>query len=203
MTVVGVFLCSFAIAVFMHSGFGLDPFQCCSQGMYRVFSEKMSYGLFYMIWSCVLLVVDLFLDRSQLGVATFANLFLTGYIADASKAFMNFLFPAPGLALRIVLLFVGFVITCLGASLYFTSHQGVSVYDAIANGLADKKIAIRGHVIPFKYIRICTDVICVLTGMVFGLMPGIGTIITAFFMGPLIDWFQVHLARPMLGIRNA
>ena len=28
---------------------------------------------------------------------------------------------------------------------------------------------------------------------------GIGTIITAFFMGPLITFFNVHVAQPMLG----
>ena len=27
---------------------------------------------------------------------------------------------------------------------------------------------------------------------------GIGTIITAFFMGPLIEFFNVHMARPLL-----
>jgi uncharacterized membrane protein YczE len=29
-------------------------------------------------------------------------------------------------------------------------------------------------------------------------MVGVGTIITAFCMGPLIDYFNVHIARPFL-----
>ena len=29
-------------------------------------------------------------------------------------------------------------------------------------------------------------------------LAGIGTIITAFFMGPLIEFFNVHVARPIL-----
>ena len=36
-----------------------------------------------------------------------------------------------------------------------------------------------------------------LTG-IFGSV-GVGTIITAFFMGPLITFFNVHVAQPMLG----
>ncbi|MBQ7565331.1 MAG: hypothetical protein IJT16_15250 [Lachnospiraceae bacterium] len=32
-----------------------------------------------------------------------------------------------------------------------------------------------------------------------GAVVGIGTIITAFFMGPLIDYFNIHLARKILG----
>ena len=29
-------------------------------------------------------------------------------------------------------------------------------------------------------------------------IAGVGTIITAFFMGPLIEFFNVHFARPLL-----
>jgi uncharacterized membrane protein YczE len=29
-------------------------------------------------------------------------------------------------------------------------------------------------------------------------MVGIGTIITAFFMGPLIEFFNIHVAQPFL-----
>ncbi|MBQ7486403.1 MAG: hypothetical protein IJT77_02795 [Clostridia bacterium] len=203
MTIIGVLMCALSVAVFMHSGFGLDPFQCASQGIFRVFTGRVSFGTFYMIWSFVLLIVDLFLDRSQIGITTFANLFLLGYMVDASKAMLEHLFPAPGLVLRIVMLIMGVVIVCIAASLYFTSNQGVSVYDAISKGLSARGFAIAGHVIPFKYIRISTDIICVLIGMVFGLLPGIGTLISAFFMGPLIDWFCVHLAQPLLGEKKA
>ena len=60
-----------------------------------------------------------------------------------------------------------------------------------------------------EYVRIATDIVCVITGCLlflasggsFSAIPtiaGIGTIITAFFMGPLIEFFNVHIARPML-----
>ena len=203
MTIVGVLLCAFSVAVFMHSEFGLDPFQCASQGIYRAFSGKLSYGTFYMLWSFVLLIIDLFLDRSQIGVTTFANLFLLGYMVDWSKKLLDSLIPSPSLVVRILLLILGVVIVCISASLYFTSNQGVSVYDAISKGLSARGFSIAGHVIPFKYIRIGTDVICVLIGLAFGLLPGIGTLISAFFMGPLIDWFCVHFAQPLLGEEKA
>ena len=199
MTVVGVLMCSFSIAVFMHSAFGLDPFQCLSQGVYTVFSEKISFGNYYIIWSLLLLIADFFLDRSQIGVATFAHLFLTGYVVDASKALLEGWFPAPTLALRVGMLLVGIVVVCIGAGFYFESAQGVSVYDAVANGLTNRGLTLGGKKVPFKFIRIATDVICVAAGMAFGLMPGIGTVIAAFFMGPLIDWCKKHLAAPLLG----
>ena len=61
----------------------------------------------------------------------------------------------------------------------------------------------------FKYIRIATDVVCVVLGITLFLLGGgkpseitasvgIGTILTAFFMGPLIDFFNKTVAIPML-----
>ena len=54
-----------------------------------------------------------------------------------------------------------------------------------------------------------TDLVCVVVGSVLFLLAGgnikdiptiagIGTIITAFFMGPLIEFFNEKIARPLL-----
>ncbi|MBR5590508.1 MAG: hypothetical protein IKW40_03165, partial [Anaerotignum sp.] len=61
----------------------------------------------------------------------------------------------------------------------------------------------------FKYIRIATDLSCVILGMILFLLGdgkisdiptfvGIGTILTAFFMGPLIDYFNRTVCIPFL-----
>ncbi len=65
------------------------------------------------------------------------------------------------------------------------------------------------HVAKFKYCRIVSDIICVLIGASLyylgtgsftglGAIIGAGTIITAFFMGPLIDYFIQKIVRPLL-----
>ena len=65
----------------------------------------------------------------------------------------------------------------------------------------------------FQYCRIATDIVCVVLGVVlfllaggtWGLVPtiaGVGTIITAFFMGPVIEFFNRTVARPMLNKGN-
>ena len=61
----------------------------------------------------------------------------------------------------------------------------------------------------FKFIRIMTDVVCVVLGIVLFILGGgsisaipafvgVGTILTAFFMGPLIDFFNRTVALPIL-----
>ena len=198
MTIFGTIACSVAIAVFKKSGFGLDPFQCLSQGVYIPFTGSISFGNYYIIWSAIIVLLDVLLDKKQLGPATLAHMFLTGYVVDGSMYLLDLAFPEPGLALRIGMMLVGIVVCCLGASLYFTSAMGVSCYDAISLALDSKHLKLGGKQIPFRFWRIGCDVLCVLGGMCFGLMPGIGTLITAFFMGPLIELFKKTVAVPML-----
>lgn len=82
MTIGGVMLCSIAVGFFKCSLFGVDPFQCFAQGSWGRFFSGLSYGTYYMGISIVMLIIDLFLDKHYIGVATFINLFLTGYIVD-------------------------------------------------------------------------------------------------------------------------
>ena len=88
--------------------------------------------------------------------------------------------------------------------MYFTANMGVSTYDAIALIITET-----WHKGVFKYVRIMTDFTCVALGVALFLISGqeasglqavvgIGTIISAFMMGPMIDWFNRHLFGPML-----
>ena len=190
MTFLGVLTCGVSVAIFKQAGFGTDPFQCLCNGMDRVI--PIDFGTLYTLINLALLIAVFFMDRHYIGIATFVNLFLMGYLIDFTEGILKSLVPAPTMALRIAYLAVAIVVMCVGSSLYFTADLGVSTYDAIALHLADRKLA------PFKVIRIATDLICVALGFAMGYVPGIGTIITAFFMGPLIAYFNRTIAQPML-----
>jgi uncharacterized membrane protein YczE len=164
----------------------------------------ISFGTLYVMVNICLLLFSLINDRHRIGIATFVNLFLLGYIVDYSHQFLLWCIPKAGLFTRIVLLAIAIVVMCLSSAFYFTANLGVSTYDAVSLIIADKwKLA------PFKYCRIASDLVCVIIGVLLyklsgqpisGLagMVGIGTIITAFFMGPLIEFFNIHVAQPFL-----
>ena len=190
MTFLGVLTCAMSVGMFKQAGFGTDPFQCLCNGLDRVI--PIDFGTLYMLINLVLLVAVYFMDKHYIGIATFINLFLMGYIIDFSEHTLMRLIPNPSMAVRIVYIIVAIVVMCVGSSLYFTADLGVSTYDSIALHLADRKIA------PFRFIRITTDLICVGLGFAMGYVPGVGTIITALFMGPLISYFNRTLAEPML-----
>ncbi len=141
-------------------------------------------------------------------LATFINLFLLGYVVEFSQSLCAQLFPALGLGGRALLLVSALVPLSLASSLYFTADLGVSTYDAVALVWSERQSRI-----AFPLCRILTDSACVLAGSVLCLLSGmnypqlfgsvgVATVITAFFMGPLIEFFNKTVSRPLLGAGN-
>lgn len=192
----GMLLTAVSIAFFRQASFGVDPFQCMVNGLDNVL--PLSYGTVNMMSNIVLLVPMLLFYRRYIGVSTFVNLFLLGYVVEFSEEILVEVFAVPGMALRIVFLLVGIVVTCFAAAMYYTANLGVTTYDAIPLNLADKQLKILGRVIPFRAIRITTDLICTVTGVLLGAQAGLGTVITALFMGPLISFFRTYVTDPFL-----
>lgn len=193
MTAAGVILCAAAVGFFKCSRFGVDPFQCFAQGVWgRFFEPGISYGVYYTVLSGILLLIDLFIARNCLGVATLVNMFLTGYIVDFTAGVITYCAPDPALPVRVLFLAIGVLVMCFASSLYMTSNLGVSVYDAIPIVIS------RSRRLPFKFVRIACDLLCVIIGTLSGLLPGVGTLITAFFMGPLIEFFNHRFSEPFL-----
>ena len=196
LALVGMLLAGISVGIFKRAFFGVDPFQCFCNGWAQV--VPIGFGTLYMLINAVLLVIDLFLDRHYIGISTFINLFLLGYVAEFTEGMLANMLGETGLAVRLLLLAVGIVLTCIAAALYYTADLGVSTYDAIPLYLADRKYKVSGHILPFRVIRIACDLLCVLIGFLLGWMPGVGTIITALFMGPLITFFRKRLSDPLL-----
>ena len=192
----GMLLTGLSIGFFKEAGFGVDPYQCFANGLANVIPIR--FGTLYMLVNIVQLVIVFFLDRHYIGYSTFVNLFLLGYLIEGAQAAIAAIFSTPTMLMRIVFLIVGVVITCLAAAMYYTADMGVSTYDAIPLHIADCKPHIAGKLLPFRAVRIIADLICTGIGVVLGVKAGIGTVITALFMGPLITFFRVRLTDPWL-----
>ena len=189
MTISGALISGFSVGMFNFSGFGMDPFQVFAHGVWNL--TPFRYGVVYMFLNLALLVVDFLIDRHKVGIATFINLFLLGYIVEFSSWLWDTLLPNPTLPVRAGFLIMGVVILCFGSALYFTGNLGVSTYDAIALVIHEKKG------LDFRPVRIAIDLLCTAVGFLLGATVGIGTIVTAFFMGPLIGFFNRKIAEPL------
>ena len=190
MAFIGVVVTGISIGMFQSSALGTDPFTSFTTGLCNV--TGLSFGAFYTILCACMLVIVFILDKRYIGLATIFNLIGNGFIADISRSFIESIIVNPSFLIRVVLLISGVVIMCLAASLYFTADLGVSAYDAISKIMADKKMA------QFRLCRILTDLICVIVGFLLKASVGIGTVVTALFMGPLIQWFNNNVSEPLL-----
>lgn len=202
MCVLGVLVCGISVGMFKRAAFGVDPFQSLMSGLDAVI--PVSFGTLYVGANLVLLSFSLMADRRYVGLATIINLSLLGYIAQYTQEFLMTVMPDLSLWGRGVMLAAAVVIMCFASAFYFTADLGVSPYDAVA--LVITKTWKIGE---FRYCRIISDLVCVTAGIGLYLLSGqsisglkavvgVGTIVTAFFMGPLIEFFNVHAARPFL-----
>ncbi|HOO28919.1 MAG TPA: hypothetical protein PLU43_10685 [Lachnospiraceae bacterium] len=197
MALSGVLICGISVGLFRRSVFGTDPFQVLVNGLSNQITV-LDFGTLYMIINLLMLAAVFFLDKHYIGVATFINIFLLGYVVQFSDDCIGRLLgDSLNLVTRIILLTAGIIIMCFASSLYFTADLGVSTYDSISLIMTDKKLG------KFKYLRIGTDLFCVIVGFILGGIVGIGTVVTAFFMGPLIDFFNKKAARPFLYGKNS
>ena len=165
MSLGGVLIGAVAVGIFKIAAFGVDPFQALMSGLDRLI--PIPFGTLYMIVNAVLLLFSLVFNRHNIGIATFINLFLLGYVTQFSYELLQKLIINPSILVRALCLAVGVVVLCIGSSLYMTADLGVSTYDSISITMADKwKWG------KFKFIRIGTDLACVILGVVCFLLGG-------------------------------
>lgn len=190
MTLVGIFFTALSVALFRKISWGVDPFTCLVEAMENI--TKLPFGIVFTATQVVLLAVTFFLGRHYIGLGTLLTMFGMGIFVDWIARGVELICPAPGMAGKVLMFLLGFLVLCFGAALYITSDLGVSSYDAMALILAEHKVA------KFRLCRIFTDCICVAVGFCFGANIGLATVLTAFFMGPLVSWMQAKFAVPLL-----
>jgi uncharacterized membrane protein YczE len=84
------------------------------------------------------------------------------------------------------------VVTGFGVSMYQTPNVGVSPYDSLSI-IMTKRIP----KISYFWNRIFTDAVCALVCFLAGGIVGLGTLVSALGLGPVIDFFNVHFTRKL------
>ena len=203
-----IIIMGLGISLFSVSGFGVDPFT--SMNMNIASALNLRFGTYQLLVNAVILLyVILVAHRGLVGIGTVFNMIGCGY---ACEFFQNIFEPFAQqnytMPFRISLLTIGIITLCFACSLFFTANVGVGPYDAIDFMLS------RGIKLSYKWVRVITDVIVIMIGLAVsgGLASifsgnfesikniGIGTIITAFCMGPLINTFNKTISAKILNV---
>lgn len=194
MSILGMSILGVVVALLRKANLGVDPFTSFVVGVGYIFNT--TYGIMFPILTGILLVAVFFLDKHFIGIATILNLVIIGPVADITLRGLNVLYDASNIWIQLATLLIALVILCIASALYIVGNLGVSSYDAMSLILAEKLKGKKWG--QYRFCRIFTDLLCVIIGLSTGAVIGIGTVITAFFMGPFTQFFIDHLAKPLL-----
>lgn len=180
------------VSIFKLSGLGNDAFN----GMLMALSDcvRIPYARFFVIFSICLFVAELIAGKHFIGIGTIINTFFLGYIVTFFYNWWVRLFSLPEtMILKVVIMFIGVIISSFGISMYQTPDVGVSPYDSLSL-IIDKKFTR----IPYFWCRMLTDGICALVCFLAGGLVGPGTLVAAFGFGPFVHFFNKNFSEKLL-----
>lgn len=190
MSFVGITILSLGKAFPRGGQVGLDPFTATNTGISGHLS--LSLGVYQLFANAAIFIFILIMDRHKIGIGTLLNMVLVGFEVQWFIALYQQIFGTQVNVIVIVSdLLIGLILFTLGASMYMGADLGVAPYDAIAPILSD-----RLHT-QYRTIRIAQDILFMIVAYFVGGPVGVGTVIVAFFTGPLITFWDNHVSLPM------
>lgn len=179
------------ISIYKFAGLGNDPFS----GMVMALSDVvgMPYANFLVILNIFIFLLEFLFGKEFIGAGTLVNAFFLGYIVTLFYNLWLHFFALPqALIIKILIMLVGTIVTGFGVSMYQTPNAGVSPFDSLSVIMAKRipKISYFRH-------RITTDAFCALVCFLAGGIVGLGTLVSALGLGPVINFFNVHFTRKL------
>jgi uncharacterized membrane protein YczE len=173
----GLFLFGFSTALMLRAGLGLNPWDIFHQGL----ADRIGWSIGSVIVAVGAVVLLLWIPlRERPGVGTVANMLFVGLAANWS---LSFLPEAQGLPLQIAFLVGGIVLQGVAAGTYIGAGLGPGPRDGLMTGLAARtRWSIRS-------VRTGIEVLVVAVGWLLGGTVGIGTLLYAVAIGPLVQIF--------------
>ncbi|WP_188231728.1 MULTISPECIES: hypothetical protein [unclassified Citrobacter] len=191
---IGLTLYGVSTAMFVRADLGADPWNVFHLGVANLLS--MNIGLVIIAVGGLVLLAWIPL-RQRPGFGTLSNVIMIGLAADAALAVI------PGfesLLTRSGLLVAAVILNALATSLYIGAGFGAGPRDGLMTGIHART----GW--PVRRIRTAIEVSVLLIGWLLGGTVGVGTVLYALAIGPLIQiclpWFR-HQPQSRIRPRNA
>ena len=184
----GLTLYGLSIALIVRADLGLDPWDVLNQGVFERFAGPagISFGLVVNLIGMAVLLLWIPL-RQRPGIGTMANVLVIGTVANFG---LDWIPSDLGLPLRAVLLGAGIVLNGVASGAYIGAGLGPGPRDGLMTGL----VARTGW--PVTWVRTSIELAVVTVGFGLGGSVGLGTVLYALTIGPL-----VHIFLPMFAIK--
>lgn len=173
----GLFLYGVALGLMVRGGIGVAPWDVLALGISG--QTGIGYGVVTVLVSVLVLVLWIPL-RQRVGLGTLLNALLVGPSADLAL----FVIPAPpSIWVGAPMFVAGLLLLAFATGLYIAADFGPGPRDGLMTGL----VARTGR--PVWLVRTVIEGGVLLIGFGLGGPVGLGTVLFAFGVGPLIGWF--------------
>ena len=177
----GLVLFGVSIALLVASGLGLDSWDVFHQGL----AIRTGLGLGTVVILVGVIVLALWIPlRERPGIGTISNAIVVGLVLDAALLVL----PEPeALPLQVLFMLSGIFLNAVATSLYIGAGLGPGPRDGLMTGLAKRGYSIR-------LVRTGIEVVVLFAGWLLGGTVGIGTVLYALSIGPLVHYLLPRLS---------
>lgn len=182
----GLVICGVGLAFIIRADLGLDSWDVLHQGL----SEQtgISIGLITIVVGFALFAISLPLGE-QIGVGTLLNVLLIGTTIDLTLWVLD---EPSSAAVQWLFLLGGTVAFALGSGFYIGAGLGPGPRDSVMTSLARWGLRI-------GYVRTGIEVMVLILGWLLGGSVGVGTLVFALTIGPLVAFFLPRLSLAPVG----
>jgi uncharacterized membrane protein YczE len=169
----GLSLYGFSMGLILLSGLGNMPWDVLHEGLAR--QTALGVGTWVIIVGALVLVLWVPL-RIRPGLGTISNVVVIGVVLDLTLAALR----APeGLPAETALLVAGILLNALATGIYIGASFGPGPRDGLMTGLAARGV-------PLRAARTGIEAAVVIIGALLGGTVGLGTLLYAVTIGPLV-----------------
>lgn len=177
----GLILYGVSMAMMIRGQLGLDPWDVFHYGV----AEHLPVSFGVVVIGVGVLVLVLWIPLRQWpGLGTVANAVVIGVVTDLALALLS----APdALWARAALMLGGIVLNGIASAMYIGSQLGPGPRDGLMTGL------VRRTGLSVRLVRTFLEVSVLTVGWVLGGVVGVGTVLYALLIGPIVQVFLPRL----------
>lgn len=175
--IVGSVIAAYGITLALYAGFGGATLAVLWQGISK--TTHISIGIASFLVALGMILFVLIYDRSQIHIGTIIYQVVYSGCVDL---FANCHRYSSHMWINFMIMLVGVVLFAVGTGLYASASLGRGSYEAVTFALAEK------NKWQVKIVRMISDILVVVIGVLLGGRFGICTIVTFIISGPIIQF---------------
>ena len=171
---IGLSIFGFGHAILFGSNFGVSPWMVLAQGLAIQFEIGIGLSIIVVSFGVLLFWIPL---KEKPGIGTFINFFVVAAVIEMTLPYIPY---QTDISLKLLQVFLGILVIGIGGSIYLIANLGPGPRDGLMTGLSRKTG------VPMAYVRNGLEISAVSIGWLLGGTAGIGTLIFAIMIGPVI-----------------